>query len=183
MRHGLVHCLGRDTRGVAAVEFALIAPIILIIYVIMVQVFQGYMADRRAGYTASIVGDMIAQNSTLTPSQVDNVLAAGSRVMRPFSDANLTVRVTSVVQSGGSATVAWSRTRGSSDALPPLSKGAEVDLPPYYQARGGPVVLTESEYDYQPLINFKGLDLRLPTAFSHTIYHDPRAAAVNCASC
>lgn len=183
MRHGLIHRLCSDTRGVAAVEFALIAPLILVIYVVMVQVFQGYMADRRAGYAASIVGDMVAQNATLVPSQVDNVLAVGSRIMRPFSDANLTVRVTSVVQSGGDATVAWSRTRGSSDALRPLSKGAEVELPDYYKTGGGPIILTESEYDYQPLINFKGLDLRLPTAFSHTIYHNPRAAAVNCASC
>ena len=183
MRRGLIHRLLRDTRGVSAVEFALIAPIILIIYVVVVQIFQGFMADKRAGYAASIIGDMVAQNATLTSDQVDNVLAAGGRIMRPFSDANLTVRVTSVVQSGSNATVAWSRRKGSSDALAPLSKGAEVELPASLRAGGGQVILTESEYDYQPLVAFTGLNLRLPNPFIHTAYHSPRAASVNCASC
>lgn len=183
MRRKLLHRLGRDVRGASAVEFALIAPIILLLYVGMVQVCQAFMADKRAGHAAAIVGDMVAQNATMNPDQVDNVLAAGGRIMRPFTDANLTVRVTSVDQTSGTPKVAWSRTRGSTTALPPLSKGTEIDIPANYEIGGGPIVLTESRYDYVPLINLEGLKIPLPATFSHATYHQPRQATVNCANC
>lgn len=180
MKHGLIRRLGRDTHGATAVEFALILPILLMIYVGMVQVCQGFMADKRAGHAAAIVGDMIAQNATLNASQVENVLAAGGRIMRPFAVENLTIRVTSVDQASGTPKVVWSQTGGGGDALPPLSKGAEVELPAHLLAGGGPVIVTESRYAYKPL--FKLEKLAVP-AISHTTYHPPRNAAVNCADC
>lgn len=182
MKPGLIRRLGRDTRGVSAVEFALIAPVLIIIYVGMVQVCQAFMADKRAGHATAIVGDMIAQNATLTPSQVDNVLAASGRIIRPFSAMNLTVRVTSVDQTSGRPKVAWSRS--STKALMPLSKGAEVELPADLRTGGGAVVVTESRFEYQPLITSSEVILEhLPTTFSHTSYHSARNATVSCADC
>lgn len=180
MKHGLIRRLGRDKRGATAVEFALIMPILLMIYVGMVQVCQGFMADKRAGHAAAIVGDMIAQNATLNASQVENVLAAGDRIMRPFSVENLTIRVTSVDQTSGTPKVVWSQARGDGEALPPLSKGAEVELPAHLLAGGGPVIVTESQYVYQPLVKLDKLTI---PPFSHTTYHPPRNAAVSCADC
>lgn len=180
MKDDLIRRLGRDARGATAVEFALILPILLVIYVGMVQVCQGFMADKRAGHAAAIIGDMIAQNTTLNASQVENVLAAGGRIMRPFSVENLTIRVTSVDQTSGTPKVVWSQASGDGEALPPLSKGAEVELPAHLLAGGGPVIVTESRYVYQPLLKLEKLTI---PPFSHTTYHPPRNAAVSCADC
>ena len=105
MKRGILSRFRRDTRGVSAVEFALIAPVIVLMYAGTVQVCQAFMSDKRSGHAASIVADMVAQNASLSLKQVENVMAVGDRIMRPFPADGLTLRVTSVTNEGGDAVV------------------------------------------------------------------------------
>ncbi len=61
VRTGLLKRLLQDRRGVSAIEFALIAPVMITIYFGLIEFSQGYMAERRAGHVASMVADLVAQ--------------------------------------------------------------------------------------------------------------------------
>lgn len=103
----------RDRRGVAAVEFALTLPVMLILYFGMVEATQAMLANRRAGYLTTAVGDLLTQQAQVTSSQVDDIFDAGTAVLKPFSTQGLSVRVTSIeIDGSGRATQAWTRARG-----------------------------------------------------------------------
>lgn len=170
--------LGRDTRGVSAVEFALIAPVMIMIYFGLVEFCQGYMAQKRNAHVASIVADMVAQNATLTPAQIANVFSVGDKIMRPFGDAELSQRVTNIRRTDPSNKVVWSRATGEFSAR---GKNSNVDLPPGLAvSNGDAVIMAESEYKYRSLVNFV---LPQPITFRHVSYLRPRNADVACAAC
>ena len=181
MRSDFLKRFRRDDRGVSAVEFALIAPLIVLMYAGTVQVCQAFMSDKRAGHAASIVADMVAQNSSLEQSQVDNVLGVGGRIMRPFPPDNLTLRVTSVTDNSGQAVVDWSRTQGSASALAAWSEGDEVEVPEGLLRPGESLIIVDSRYAYQPLIQAR--DVVTPAHFNHTAYYEPRFGSVACRDC
>ena len=60
----------KDRRGVAAVEFALIAPAMVLLYCGLVELCQAVIAERKANHVASAIGDLVTQAETVstTPS-------------------------------------------------------------------------------------------------------------------
>lgn len=80
LKRGALGNIGRFRKnedGVAALEFALIAPVMLIIYCGLVEVLLLVEADRNVTQAASVVGDLISQNAILSLSdQTDYINAA-----------------------------------------------------------------------------------------------------------
>jgi len=75
---GAVLCRAGSDRGVEAVEFALILPILLLLYFGMDELAQGVLAERRAAHTASTIGDLVSQSSTITQAEVGDIFNVGS---------------------------------------------------------------------------------------------------------
>ena len=63
---GVLRRLIADRRGVSAVEFALVAPILVLLYFGLVELSQAATADRRLAHATSAVGDLVAQASSVT---------------------------------------------------------------------------------------------------------------------
>lgn len=174
---GILRRFRRDTRGVSAVEFALIAPVIVLMYAGTVQICQAFMSDKRAGHAASIVADIVAQNASMNVSQIENIVGVGDRIMRPFPADGLTLRVTSVTEVGGDAVVDWSLTPGDAGVLSAWSKGDKIEVPAGLLPAGKSLIIVDSQYAYQPLIQAK--DVITPTRFDHTAYYEPRFGSVS----
>lgn len=147
-RPGAIQRFWRDRRGVSAVEFALIAPVMLVIYFGLVELCQGYMANRRADHTASIVADLVAQADETSTSDLTSVFAIGDMIMKPFSAKELSIRVSSVtMDANGVARVDWSRS--SANGLTPHRPADPIsDLPPDLIERGQSLILGETEFKY-----------------------------------
>lgn len=180
---GLLTRFRGDQRGVSAVEFALIAPVILLLYFGLAEFCQGFMAQKRMGRTAAAVADLVTQDESTTTARIDDVFEVGELMMRPFSTADdgqrlLKQRATAVTRrTNGQVRVDWSRGQGM-DARAP---DALVDIPEGLIAPGESLVMTEITYDYE-----SPFDEFLPglTHFSHTYYLRPRKAdQVTCADC
>lgn len=106
----------RDTSGIAATEFALIAPILILLFLGVVEVSNLLVADMKLRATASSVADLMAQDSDGSISAADLNLAgvAAQQIMAPLpitgSRLNLTVtnyQISSAV--GNPVTVRWRR--------------------------------------------------------------------------
>lgn len=160
-----------DRGGVSAVEFALIAPILIVMYCGMAEGCQAMMADRRAAHVAASLGDLVAQDTVITTAEVNDVLAAGDALMAPFpaGPSRLRARLTSVVvDAGGTARVDWSDARG----LAARPKGQIVTLPEDLVANGESVVMTEVQYVYESTIG--GAFVLPPVLMGETYYLRPR---------
>jgi Flp pilus assembly protein TadG len=171
--------LVRDSRGVAAVEFALLLPILMLLYFGVVELTQGLMTQQRTSHVAATVGDLASQSSTLTSADVADIFSVGTEVMYPYPTTSLKLRVSVLTDdTNGKVTVAWSQASG----MTPLSKGASVSgLPTNVVVPGESVVLGESQYTYTSVF---GQIMPKPVVFSQKAYSHPRlSTTVTCADC
>ncbi len=100
----------RETRGAAAVEFALVTPLMLSMYFGMVELSSGVAIDRKVTMVSHTLSDLIAQASAVNDSDISNVFNASSSIMTPYLVTPLTAKVTAVsIDNTGKATVVCSR--------------------------------------------------------------------------
>lgn len=107
----------RDQRGVAAVEFAFVLPILILLYYGMVESTQAVLANRRAGYLTTAVGDLLTQQAQVRTADVEDIFDAGEAVLSPFKTDGLSIRVTSIeIDASGKAVQKWTQARGTIEA-------------------------------------------------------------------
>lgn len=176
----------RNQDGVAAVEFALLLPLFLVLYIGVIEFTQAFMVQRRASHSASMMADIVAQAGTVTPAQLSDFFAVGGLIMVPYSSEPLEGTVTSLILNDkGEARVDWSY--GSKAT--PLKYNTVVPVPAgILEKEGDSVILAETVYKYN-----SPFDISVPgfgdylsgiTTFKRQFYLRPReVASVSCTSC
>lgn len=173
--------LSRDERGLAAIEFALIAPVMIMLYFGMVELCQGFLATKRTGHAASMVADIVAQSAEVTPAQLDDIFGIGALIMKPYPAAPLKIRVASVTRdNNGVARVDW--VQGDAIRNKPLAKGDTVTtIPAGVVENGESLIMAETTYDYDSPFGVISEELG---HFSHSYYLRPRIVEkVVCKGC
>ena len=159
--------LGGDQRGAAAVEFALIAPVMVFIYFGLVEICQAVLAERKANHVASAVGDLVAQAKTLSASDVSDIFSLGGNVITPFPSSPLKMRISSLSpNASGQLAVTWSCGSGMSK----LTAGTVKTIPIGVSA-GDSIILSEVTYQFTSPLRYA-----LPNAltYNETFYLRPR---------
>jgi len=110
----LVHMLrrfARSSRGVAAVEFALVLPFMLLLYLGSIELSAAISVDKRVTVAAGSLGDLVARADTsISTSTLNDYFTAAGATMAPYDDTTLKQVVTCVkIDSSGNATVLWSK--------------------------------------------------------------------------
>ncbi|HEV2081753.1 MAG TPA: TadE/TadG family type IV pilus assembly protein [Brevundimonas sp.] len=163
---GVFARLRRDRRGVSAVEFALLAPVLVAMYFGLAEFCQGFMAQKRAGQSAAVVADLITQRQAITGAQMDDLFNVGVQIMKPFPSATLKLRASAVTRGNDDVNrIVWSRGKG----LPALT--GTMTLPAGVVERGQTIVVTETTYDYDSPVDYLMPSI---TKFSHKFYMRPR---------
>jgi Flp pilus assembly protein TadG len=164
---------GDDRRGVAALEFALLAPILIILYFGMAELVQAMIVQRRVSHAASAVGDLVAQYETLSNDQRDDVFTAAANILSPFDAAGLELRVTSISGNAqGKPRVDWSDGKGGLSAYNHCDTVAGFPSG-LVTAAGDNVVMAEAAFHYDsPIAQI------LPSGvnFNERFYLRPRKA-------
>ncbi len=177
MRRGLFRRLGEDERGVSAVEFAMLAPVLIAFYFGMAEFCQGYMAQKRMGHVSAMVADLVAQEETVSQSNLDDIFDIGGLIMKPFSTAALAQRVSSVTRSSGVNRVDWSR----GDGMAARAVNSTITLPADLIADGESIIVSEATYDYDSPVDYL---MPSVTRFSHIYYLRPRTVDKTlCSNC
>ena len=146
-----VRRLLRDKRGISAVEFAMLLPLMVTLYLGGVEVSQAVAIDRKVTLVARTLGDLVAQATTVTNADMTNILAATSAIIVPYADNKLKITVSSVaIDATGVAKVAWSDTKnGTARAV-----GTTVTLPAALSTPSSSLIWAESQYAYTPTIGY-----------------------------
>ena len=99
----------RDKKGVSAIEFALVLPVMITIYFGTNEISDMLMVDRKAATLASTAADLVAQDTEITNSEIADVFAATEALIQPYPTGTVTIVISSVVaDANGVAKVAWS---------------------------------------------------------------------------
>lgn len=70
-----------DEQGIAAIEFAIIAPVMIAMYFGLAEIASAISVDRRISHGTNVAGDLSTQQPELKDSEIDEVIAAALRVM------------------------------------------------------------------------------------------------------
>jgi Flp pilus assembly protein TadG len=169
--------LAHDKRGVSAVEFALIAPLLVSLYLGCVEISDGVSADRKVTLVASTVANLVAQSTTISSSDMSNILDASSAIIAPYSSANLKITVSCIsIDANKAATVKWSATRNGT------ALSGTVSIPTDLQVANTQLVYAQASYAYTPVI---GYTITGTLNMSEKMYMMPRitAPAYNSIAC
>lgn len=158
----------RSTSGIAAVEFALVVPIMLCMFIGTVELSQAITVDRRVTQVASSTADLVARQRTVNVTTLNGYMQIIDQLMSPYSATPLKLTISNVYSTTAQPTirkVCWLYHRNNTSAQganTAISKGGN-----YTSATGGTlptgvidsaggtsVVVVEVSYLYQPVLFF-----------------------------
>ncbi|MEP2705794.1 MAG: TadE/TadG family type IV pilus assembly protein [Roseibium sp.] len=179
--------LWRNTEGVSAVEFAMILPFMLVLFIGAVELTDTFDKDRKVNRIASAITDLTAQAQTVTPDELDSVIKLGKVILGPYPNTQLEVILASVsFNDEGKATVDWSRDN-KKGAPWDKGKAPPITLPETVAAPNTSVVVGQVNLTY--VSAFAGLltsYFKRASSFelSETYYLRPRlTGTVECQNC
>lgn len=167
---------GRDARGVAAIEFAMIAPLMIMMFIGAVEFSQAITVDRRVSQVASSTGDLIARTKTLSTSEMEGVMEIVEELVKPYDHTLLKMSVLNVTASPtdeNDTKVCWAY--GHNGGVGSYARGQPYTLPTGVVQKGDSVIVTEVEYNYTPLIFDKFITST--KKLTETFYLKPRLSS------
>jgi Flp pilus assembly protein TadG len=172
--------LVRDPRGVSAVEFAVILPIMVTLFVAGSEITQAITIKRKATQVVRTVADLTSQDSSITNAEMLTIFGAATSVLAPYSPTNgqgntlLKIIVSSVnIDAQGTAKVGWSDSSPAGYAHTP---NTTITLPAGLNVASTSLIWAEVSYDYIPPVGY-GLLINGTITLTDKIYLRPRMAA------
>jgi Flp pilus assembly protein TadG len=158
----------RSKDGVAAIEFALLAPFLAAMFLGTIELTDALDCQQRVTGLASTAADLIAQETAVATSDLSNVYSAVNSIVYPYSATGLKIVITSLVDNGsGGGKVAWSCAQNAT----PRTVNSTMVVPTGVIASGGSVILAEVTYAYtSPLSDY----ITGTLAMTSTFYSHPR---------
>jgi Flp pilus assembly protein TadG len=138
-------------RGAAAVEFAIILPVMLVLFFGTVELSNGVAVDRKVTLTARTLSDLVSQATGVATSDLNNVFAASTAIMMPYSPTPMQAVISEIkVDNTGTATVAWSVASNAT----PRAVNSTVTLPTGLAVANTYLILGEATYTYTPVVGY-----------------------------
>ncbi len=187
--------LRADSRGVAAVEFAFIAPILFVMYFLTLEITLAIENNKKVGRVGSMVADLITQQNAVTSSQVDAIMQIGGAIYQPYGRSQpkiIATAITITASPGSTSTVTWSRKLDNGKFDKGETKGTPVTVPANLNIPGTFLIRVQSYLDYKPIITWtveQKAALSIDSAFDvikmgQTYYLRPRVSGtIPCSNC
>ena len=163
--------LWRDPSAVSAIEFAFIAPAMVLLYVGAVEIGNALTIYRRTSIVAATASDLTAQVKSVTASDLKDIEDASSSILTPYSTTPLTIMLTSVIaDQNNSGKVDWScSNKGSGRA-----KGSAYAVPAGLTQAGSSVIVAEVTYAFTPVLGLAQVFSPGSFDMKRTFYARPR---------
>lgn len=167
---GFLHRFAGEREGVSAVEFALILPFMLTLYLGGAELGDGLAIQFKTTLAARTVADLASQCGDTTSNgqycdtanglaidttTMNQILGATTQVMTPYSTNNMVVTVSELKFTGGNstATVVWSASNSGSGR----AQNSSYTLPTAFQSLPSGtyyLILGEVTYPYTPSMGY-----------------------------
>lgn len=180
--------LTKSEDGVGAVEFALIAPVLLILYVGALELSVAMSVDKKVAKATSITADLITQGTSTDKTTMQEMLGVAQSILAPFDGTSLEMEVIGIqVDSAGTPTIAWSWDETNSR---PYVNGDPIVIPTAYEIPDTFLLQTRVDLDYDLLMLVPKAEGQLNgvlerTVKLHKVYylHQREAETITCSDC
>ncbi|WP_349369640.1 TadE/TadG family type IV pilus assembly protein [Salinarimonas sp.] len=165
----------RDFRaaraGVAAIEFALILPVMVLLYLGMTQVTLGLNMDRKVTILSRTVADLVGRDRDVSAAELDEIIRAATVVLEPYDPTPVTIVLSSVyvtqLKDGSlEGRVCWSYANANGVAR---AREAIMPIPVGFDTAQTSYVFAEVALPYEPAFSpdafMKKITLRDDTAW------------------
>jgi Flp pilus assembly protein TadG len=161
-----------DRNGLAAIEFAMIVPIMLVMFFGTVELSSGVAVDRKVNLMARTLSDLTSQNQSVTNVQLTNFFNASNAMLTPYSPTPTQSTITELYVDPITlkARVQWSK--GSA----PRSVSSVVGIPTALAIGGTYLIMGEVNYLYVPTVGY--VMAKSGITLTSTAYTRPRQS--NC---
>lgn len=177
----------RSQSGVAAVEFALMIPAMMAVWVGMVIATDALTADKKVTLLARTLADMTTQMLAVSQSDMDSIFGATESVLWPHPSDQLGMRVTAIdIDGNGVAFVDWSvvpSNAAMSGGFSPLARcGKYTNLPAGLKVPRTSIILSEVTMVYKASAATQIVDEMFKTSggtmpLGDSLYMRPRQSA------
>src|SRR5262245_8939360 len=100
----------RDCRGAIAVEFAVVAPVLVALMVGTFEVTRYVLLHQKLDRMAVAASDLVSQGETITNAQLADIFTATGLIAEPFAiGTDGVVIISSVMRTTGVSTIRWQR--------------------------------------------------------------------------
>ena len=161
-----IRAFGANTAGVAAMEFALVVPIMIGLYFMINETASGLRAARKVTMTARIMADLASRSADLSNAALSDLLDSSGPIFDPFNASTGSFRITSFrFDAAGKGFVDWSEIRGAglgaryarctpTDAIPSNPSLTPIAVPQGLKIANTSLVLAEALMQYKPSIGW-----------------------------
>jgi Flp pilus assembly protein TadG len=160
------------TQGVAAIEFAMILPVLALIFLATFdggRAIAAYMKMRAANYALASITN---QYPIIQSTDMTGILCAIGSVMAPYTSGTPAIKVSQVqISSKGVATIEWSAAQGTTAR----TVGSSITPPTAMVVNGSYLILAEVSYTYSPLFGYFNSGSGI--TFSDSLYVTPRSVS------
>lgn len=161
--HRAARRFARARSGVAAIEFAFVLPVMLLLFIGMSQATIALSMDRKVTLLARTAADLVGRVGTVTADDLDGIMRAASVVLQPYDDAEVSIVLSSVVVADPdgaagadplAASVCWSRANANGTRR---AAGDTLPIPAGFDQDGMSFILAEVRMPYRPLFSIDNL--------------------------
>lgn len=148
--HRLFARFRRDASGLAAVEFAIILPLMIVIFFGTIEVSTGVAVDRKVTILTRTLSDLISQAQTITNTDITNSFTMGAAIMTPYPSAPIKAKISQIYIDPTTkvAKVKWSK--ASNDVAHACNE--VVSIPSGLAIGGTYLIMSEVSYNFTPLV-------------------------------
>lgn len=163
-----------ERSGIAATEFALILPVMVLLFFGMLEASDLFTVNRRLANAANSLVDLAAHDPSITHAQLDDMMVGVTRILEPTDTSTIEMRVISIRKGADPASdplVHWSRDEDGAVPYPPGSAFSKIDRVAAMRPNTS-LLVVEIEYTY--VAGFSGRVFTFPFEFEHTAKRWPR---------
>ena len=142
---GFFKRFARARDGIAALEFAVISPILIALYFGVTELSDALTAGAKTTSVVATAADLVAQDTKVCNAEMTDIFSALDSIIFPYPTGTLHVVVSSLIDAGnGTVKVAWSDAHNGS----PRTVNSIVPIPSGLVTTGGSVIFAEVTYYY-----------------------------------
>ncbi|MBK8455727.1 MAG: pilus assembly protein [Phyllobacteriaceae bacterium] len=147
---------GKDRRGAAAIEFAFVAPVLLVLYMMTMEVSQAIDTNKKVSRIASLTADLVTQEQDIIKSEIDAIMTLSEAVVAPYNRSKPTVEIDAIsIDATSKATIAWSRKYVNGVASDHIAKGTIVTgIPAKLILPSTFLIRSHGKLTYTPLVSW-----------------------------
>ncbi|WP_083854184.1 TadE/TadG family type IV pilus assembly protein [Sinorhizobium sp. CCBAU 05631] len=175
--------LSHDRRGVGGVEFALVAPLLIMAYIGAFELSVGLNVVRKVARASSTVADLVSQGLSVDTDFLDSMNNVAESVLAPYAGPDYTLKITGIQVNGTTTgTVLWSRDQ---DGGTPYPANSTTTVPSDLEAVNAFVVRTELVVPHELMLFSQDLSSNVSTIdLSKTSYYRQRSGTkIECTDC